>query len=100
MYDTMEVVRFRLRPGSTAEEWLEAAARISVWLKTQPGFRMRSLSQTEDGEWIDMLCWESTEAACAAGERFGDDMGGACEPLIDIASISCSRGKTHLMLQR
>ncbi len=100
MSDMTEVVCFRLRQGRSAAEWLEAAVKINAWLETQPGFRLRSLSETEDGEWIDMLCWESEEAATAASERFGDEMGSACEPMIDMASISCSRGKTHLMLRR
>ncbi len=96
----IEIVRFRLRQGKTAAEWLAAAEKMSAWLKTQPGFRLRSLSETADGEWIDMLCWENMEAAEAAGERFGDEMGAACEPMIDLGSIIASRGKAHLLLHR
>ncbi len=100
MSDMVELVRFRLRQGRTAAEWLGANETINEWLKTQPGFRMRSLSETEDGEWIDMLCWESMEAAELAGARFGSEMGACCEPMIDLGSITCSHARSRLMLQR
>lgn len=100
MSDMIELVRFRLRQGRTAAEWLDVNEMINEWLRTQSGFRMRSLSETEDGEWIDILCWESVEAAEAASERFGDEIGAFCEPMIDLGSIKCSHGKSHLILQR
>ena len=70
MSDTIELVRFRLQAGKTAAEWLKANEKINEWVKAQPGFRFRSLSETDDGEWIDMVYWESLEASRKAGEKF------------------------------
>ncbi|MDD2700933.1 MAG: hypothetical protein PHH36_06800 [Sideroxydans sp.] len=95
-----ELVRFRLSQGRTVAEWLESNKKLDAWLQRQPGFRLRSLSETSKGEWIDLLCWESGEAAELAGERFEVEMAGQCEPMIDIASIQCEQGQSHVLLQQ
>jgi hypothetical protein len=97
MSDTIELVRFRLKKDKTAADWLKANEKINDWIKVQPGFRFRSLSETDDGEWIDMVYWESLDAAKASGEKFGEEMGACCEPLIDMASVVVSHSKTHVM---
>jgi hypothetical protein len=97
MSDTIELVRFRLKQDKTAADWLKANEKINDWIKVQPGFRFRSLSETDDGEWIDMVYWESLEAAKASGAKFGDEVGPACEPLIDMTSVVVSHSKAHMM---
>ncbi len=97
MSDTIELVRFRLKQGKTAADWLKANEKITDWIKAQPGFHFRSLSETEDGEWIDMVYWESLEAAKTAGAKFGDEVGPSCEPLVDVGSVVVSHSKAHLM---
>lgn len=99
MSDTIELVRFRLQRGKTSAEWLRANQQINDWIKMQPGFRFRSLSETGDGEWIDMVYWESMEAAEAAGEKFIREMGAVCEQLIDMNHFSCSHSRAHVMLR-
>lgn len=97
MSDTIELVRFRLKEGKTSADWLKANEKINDWMKAQPGFRFRSLSETDDGEWMDMVYWESLEAATAAGERFGAEMMSVCEPLVAHDSVVISRSKAHVM---
>jgi len=97
MSDTIELVRFRLKNDKTAADWLMANEKINDWIKKQPGFRFRSLSETDDGEWIDMVYWESLEAAKASGAKFGEEIGPACEPLIDMTSVIVSHSKAHVM---
>jgi hypothetical protein len=97
MSDTIELVRFRLKQDKTAAEWLKANEKINDWVKVQPGFRFRSLSETDDGEWIDMVYWESLEAAKASGAKFGDEIGSSCEPLVDMTSVIVSHSKAHVM---
>lgn len=97
MSDTIELVRFRLQQGKTVADWLKANEKINEWTKAQPGFRFRSLSETDDGEWIDMIYWGSLEAATAAGERFSAEMMRVCEPLIAHDSVVISRSKAHVM---
>jgi len=99
MSDTIELVRFRLKQGKTAADWLKANEKINEWMKAQPGFRFRSLSETEDGEWLDMVYWENLKAAKAAGAKFHAEVGAVCEPLIDPGSIVVSRSKVHVMQQ-
>ncbi len=61
--------------------------------------RFRSLSETDDGGWIDRVYWESLEAARASGAKFSDEMGPTCEPLVEIGSVVVSHSKTHVMQQ-
>ncbi len=97
MSDTIELVRFRLQPGKTAADWLKANEKINTWMKAQPGFRFRSLSETDDGEWWDMVYWASMDAALAAGEKFMPELGETCAPLVAADSVVVSRSKAHVM---
>jgi hypothetical protein len=45
-------------------------------LKTQAGFVNRTIGQAESGEWLDLLFWESVEAAKAATAVFQTDPAG------------------------
>ncbi|HEY5993349.1 MAG TPA: hypothetical protein VIU46_01995 [Gallionellaceae bacterium] len=99
MSDTIELVRFRLNQGKTAADWLKANEKINDWMKAQPGFRFRSVSETADGEWWDLVYWESLEAAHAAGEKFMPAMGTVCAPLVAPGSVVVTRSKAHVMQQ-
>lgn len=97
MSDTINLVHLRLKQDKTAAEWLKANEKINLWVKRQPGFRFRSLSETNDGAWIVMSYWESLEAANAAEQCFGAEMMSLCEPLIIKDSIVMSQSKAHVM---
>ena len=97
MSDAIDLVRFRLQPGKTAADWLKANEKINEWVQAQPGFRFHSVSETEDGEWWDLVYWASMEAALAAGEKFMSELGEVIAPLIALESVVVSRGKAHVM---
>jgi hypothetical protein len=97
MSDTIELVRFRLQPGKTAADWLKADEKINAWAKRQAGFRFRSLSETDDGEWLDICYWADAEAADAASARFREEMMSVCEPLVAQDSVTMSRSRAHVM---
>lgn len=97
MSDTVELVRFRLQDGKTSADWLKVNEKINGWMKAQPGFRFRSVSETADGEWWDLVYWESLQAAEAAGEKFGAEMLPLCMPLVAEGSVVISRSKAHVM---
>lgn len=99
MSDAIELVRFRLAPGKTAADWLKVNEKINDWMKAQPGFRFRSVSEAEDGEWWDLVYWASMEAALAAGEKFMPELGGVIMPLVAPGSVAISRSKAHAMQQ-
>jgi hypothetical protein len=79
----IEVVIFRVQSTVTRADFLEAVDETTALLKTQDGFISRTVSQAESGEWLDILSWESIEAAKAAtvvfqtdpaGRRFSDSL--------------------------
>jgi hypothetical protein len=72
----IEVVIFRLQPTVTRADFLAVVDETTALLKTQDGFRSRTVSQAESGEWLDILSWESVEAAKAAATVFQTDPAG------------------------
>ncbi|MEQ9634986.1 MAG: hypothetical protein RLW68_02750 [Devosia marina] len=64
----LELVTFRLAiPDRQA--FLAANDTVSSWAQRQPGFVSRTLSEGEDGQWIDMVVWASdVDARTAAAE--------------------------------
>jgi hypothetical protein len=99
MSDTIELVRFRLQQGKTPADWLKANEKIDEFMKAQPGFRFRSVSETDDGEWWDLVYWEDLAAAEAAGQKFGAEILPTCAPLIASDSVTITRSKAHVMQQ-
>ncbi|QBD75407.1 hypothetical protein EPA93_05075 [Ktedonosporobacter rubrisoli] len=72
----IEIVIFRLQEEVTRADFLAAVDETTALLKTQTGFLSRTVSQAESGEWIDILTWESIEAAKAAAAVFQTDAAG------------------------
>jgi hypothetical protein len=72
----IEVVLFRLQPTVTRADFLAAVDETTALLKTQDGFLSRAVSLAESGEWLDILSWESIEAAKAAATVFQTDPAG------------------------
>ncbi|WP_220195319.1 antibiotic biosynthesis monooxygenase family protein [Ktedonospora formicarum] len=81
----IEVVIFQIRPTVARADFLQAVEETTTLLKTQEGFLSRTVSQAESGEWLDILYWESIDAAKAAitvfqtdqaGKRFSDYLDG------------------------
>lgn len=97
MSETIDLVHFRLQQGKTAADWLKANEKIDAWAKRQPGFRFRSLSETDDGEWIDMTCWDSPKAAQAGQASFGAEMMAVCEPLVAPYSVVSCFSTVHVL---
>jgi hypothetical protein len=85
----MEIVTFRLIPGTTDADFLAAAKGTEAMVATQPGFIRRSLLRDEAGQWTDTVEWQSLGAAHAAANVLMADpafapFGGA----IDMSSLS------------
>ena len=97
MSDTIELVRFRLQQGKTSADWLKANEKINEFMEAQPGFRFRSLSETDDGEWLDLVYWENLETTKTTNKKFKIKMIPICAPLIAHNSVTISRSKAHVM---
>jgi hypothetical protein len=76
MIMAIEVVIFRWQPTVTRADFLQAIEETTALLKTRDGFLSRTVSQAESGEWLDILSWESIEAAKAAAVVFQTDPAG------------------------
>lgn len=89
--------QFRVRNDKAVSDWLEVNERIAEWSRDQRGFRLRTLSETDDGKWLLNVYWTSMEEAAAAEERFQNEMLERVAPFIDMASVSTSYSDVHLM---
>lgn len=98
MSDTIVTMRFRLRPGHDREGWLKANESVSGWVRRQPGFQFRSLSETGDGEWIIIGYWASAQALDAAEASFAREMDDEMLPFVDMDSFELTRSTAHVML--
>jgi len=74
MTDTLETVTFKLANGIADEALLAANVAMTEWISCQAGFRYRSLSQFDDGSWIDVVYWASKAEADAADVKFKAEM--------------------------
>ena len=65
----MEVVTFRVNPDNTNEELKQAMEAANQFVKEFDGFVNRNTSMSEDGEFVDVVLWESKEKALKAAEQ-------------------------------
>ncbi len=65
----IELVVFKLVEGATTAQLTDASSGVSEWVSAQPGFISRELFYSkESAQWVDLVRWESLEAATAASE--------------------------------
>jgi hypothetical protein len=84
----LEVVGFRLIPGTTDAAFLAAAHATEVPLRRQPGFLSRQLTRAGDGTWTDHVSWASLpQARAAAKAMMADPAFAPFVALIDPASM-------------
>jgi hypothetical protein len=62
----VEVVQFKLLEGVSENEFLAASNIMMKELGSLEGFIDRALLKKEDGSWMDLLHWESMDAATKA----------------------------------
>jgi hypothetical protein len=88
----VEVSQFRLVPGTDERAFLEAADETQRgFLANQDGFVGRDLLRGEEGSWMDIVRFETREAANAAFEAFtGHPAAKAFESMLDVSAVSVS----------
>ena len=62
----LEIVEFRLRPGSDEPAFLDAARRTEAMLRADGNLVRRVLVRDADDLWTDIIEWTSHEAALSA----------------------------------
>ena len=63
-----EIVLFKLKDGVLDAQILEASDALQRDLEGMAGYLSRRLLKTDDGQWIDLVEWESLDAAHHASE--------------------------------
>ena len=67
---TIEWAPFRLIDSADEASLLRASDALqSGFLANQPGFIRRELLKGEEGQWVDLVYWESEEAAAQAMQQ-------------------------------
>ena len=87
----IETVEFRTTNGVTPEQVAAAQDGIQAFLATRDGFIARTLSQGEDGTWLDHVVWANRAAAQSASEALmRAPEAGAFLALIDLEIVKMS----------
>lgn len=69
-----EIVMFRFKPGTSADEQLRHMEQMSRWLAQQPGFASRHSYHDEESErWVDVVAWRDRASAMSAMARSQTD---------------------------
>lgn len=65
----IEITQFRLVKDVVDQEFLREAEQVQhLFLEKQPGYIDRELLKDEEGQWIDVLHWETIAQAQAAAQ--------------------------------
>ena len=98
MTETLEIVTFRLKPGTEAG-FVANNGVMTDWLARQPGFLARHLCKRDDGVWVDVVRWQSLEQAKAAADHIMAEIGDS-EALqaIEPASVDMSHAEVALSM--
>jgi hypothetical protein len=89
MSKVLEIVTFKLVPGTDEAAFLKAAEQVAGVIRAMPGFLNRRLAKGADGSWSDVVEWTDNASAQEAAQIFHmlDDAKPFCA-MIDMASVS------------
>ena len=59
MSEALEITTFRLVSGLTGTAFVKANEDINVYLRRQPGFRWRRITEDDEGRITDIVAWDS-----------------------------------------
>jgi hypothetical protein len=86
----VEMAIFKLRDGVTRDQLLRTVEPVSEWAMRQPGFISRDLTYSSDSDtWIDVLWWESLEAAHTAAEVALTSE--SCAPMFELIDMEAAQ---------
>ncbi|TGS11629.1 hypothetical protein EN852_022350 [Mesorhizobium sp. M2E.F.Ca.ET.209.01.1.1] len=96
MTETLEIVTFRLKPG-TEDGFVANNGIVTDWLARQPGFLARHLGKRKDGTWVDVVRWQGLDQAQAAADRIMAEIGDSeAMQAIEPASVVMSHAEIAL----
>jgi hypothetical protein len=74
MTEALEVTVLRPAPGLTVDDFVAANADIDQYLRRQPGFLWRRITETDDGTIIDIVAYDSKAHAMAGAAGISGEM--------------------------
>ena len=77
MAEAMEITTFFLAKNVTMKGFIAANADVDAWLKQQPGFILRRITQRADGLVTDMLLWTSAKNSERAAHGIVAELAGS-----------------------
>lgn len=66
----IETVRYRVKSGVTHEDAIQAWEKSQSFARAQQGFLTRRIAVSGDGEFIDIVEWQTMDDAKRAADRF------------------------------
>ena len=88
MGEALEMTTFRLVSGLTGGEFVKANEDINDYLRRQPGFRWRRITEDDDGTITDIVAWDSAAAAQRSASGIMTEMAGSpVHATIDQATV-------------
>ncbi len=82
---TLEAALFRLKEGTDEDAFLKATDATNVALKRYAGFIRREVLKADDGQWLDLIYWNSLEEALSAAEQILSDP--SCHPFLEMLDM-------------
>ena len=64
----VEVVMYRLKPETDRGAFLASSETLTEIVRGMKGYRDRELSESDDGQWLDVLHWDRMEDALQAAD--------------------------------
>ena len=87
----MEMTTFKLTKGKNYEDFIAANQDVDEWLKRQPGFQSRYITQRRDGTIIDLLIWDTeAQGSEAMGRLMSELADSPVHDVIDQETVSWS----------
>lgn len=71
--NVVEVVLFKPQASIKREAILETLSVMQATVEAKKGFVSRQVLENEDGQWLDLLWWESLDDALKAAEEVQHD---------------------------
>lgn len=91
MRQSAEITSFRMKPGITAKDAVEAGRDIDAWLRRQPGFVSRLMIGNADGTITDIVVWKTErDGRASSGRLMAETASSRFHELVDGGSVDWS----------
>ncbi|MBL8161968.1 MAG: hypothetical protein JNJ61_08280 [Anaerolineae bacterium] len=71
--EVVELVLFKLNAGVSHEAFMGAVQATQQKIAQFKGFKRRQLLHNDEGQWVDVVWWNSLDEAMQAAESFSTD---------------------------